>query len=84
MGAWRSQKRFCDLEGRLRRFSLGKRHCTNMGRKKQSEKGEGVHSRQEIQYVRRSHGEAYEGPRVGSVTGSKEEANVEGDTCLAR
>lgn len=34
--------------------------------------------------MQRSHGEAYEGPRVGSVIGSKEEANVGGDTCLAR
>lgn len=32
--------------------------------------------------MQRSHGEAYEGPRVDSVTGSREEANVEGDTCL--
>ena len=34
LGAWRSQKRFCDLEGRPRRFFLGKRHSTKMGRKK--------------------------------------------------
>ena len=34
--------------------------------------------------MQRSHAEAYEGPRVASVTGSREEANAEGDTCLAR
>ena len=42
MEAWRSQKRFCDLEGRPRRSFLGKRHSTKMGREKLNRVRSGV------------------------------------------